>query len=146
MKCGSAQACQNCVCRLGMLALVILVLAVGTAFFHPRMPSYQQGKMEDGAILLANLPDEVLWVDARSDAEYQLGHIPGAVLLHEDNWESLLPGLLQQWHPEQTVVVYCGAQSCHLSRAVAERLRRDFPEMKVFHLQEGWEGWQQTRN
>ncbi len=145
MKCDPAKDCRNHLCQLRILALIIFFLAAATAFFHPRMPSYQQGKMEDGAILLANLPEHVLWVDARSDAEYQAAHIPGALPLHEDAWESLLPGILEHWQPEQTVVVYCGARSCHLSKAVADRLRRDFPEMKVYHLQEGWEGWLKTR-
>lgn len=79
----------------------------------------------------------VAWVDARTRVEFEVGHVPGAILLNEDTWESLLPQFLAQWQPRQRVVVYCSA-SCESSRRVALRLRRAGVE-EVHVLEGGWD-------
>ena len=85
--------------------------------------------------------DNVIWVDARPDNEFERDHIPGAILLNEDSWNELLPQFLGQWSPEKRVVVYCSAQSCNASREVAKRLRDEAQLKNVFVLDGGWEGW-----
>jgi len=85
--------------------------------------------------------DNVIWVDARPDNEFERDHIPGAILLNEDHWNELLPQFLGQWSPERKVVVYCSAQSCNASREVAKRLRDEAQLKNVFVLDGGWEGW-----
>ena len=85
--------------------------------------------------------DNVIWVDARPDNEFEGDHIPGAILLNEDRWTDLLPQLLGQWSPEKKVVVYCSAQSCNASREVAKRLRDEAQLRNVFVLDGGWEEW-----
>ena len=85
--------------------------------------------------------ENVIWVDARPDNEFEGDHIPGAILLNEDRWTDLLPQLLGQWSPEKKVVVYCSAQSCNASREVAKRLRDEAQLRNVFVLDGGWEEW-----
>jgi rhodanese-related sulfurtransferase len=85
--------------------------------------------------------DNVIWVDARPDNEFERDHIPGAILLNEDRWNELLPQFLGQWSPERNVVVYCSAQSCNASREVAKRLREEAQLKNVFVLDGGWEEW-----
>ncbi len=78
-----------------------------------------------------------LWVDARTQSEFDADHMAGAVLVNEDNWEALLPVFLAQWQPGQTVVVYCGA-GCESSRRVALRLRlAGVNDIRV--LEGGWD-------
>jgi len=83
----------------------------------------------------------VLWVDARSAADFALAHIPGALRLTEDDWNELLPGLLKEWEPDSAVVVYCSSRSCHASEEVAKRLREEVGLKPVFVLRGGWEAW-----
>jgi rhodanese-related sulfurtransferase len=95
--------------------------------------------------------DTVMWVDARPAEEFENDHIPGAILLNEDDWNGLLPQFLGQWSPDKRVVVYCRAQSCNAAAEVARRLREE-AQLKdnegkncVFVLEGGWEEWLKTR-
>ena len=85
--------------------------------------------------------DKVLWVDARPRAKFDSGHIDGAVLLNEDEWDQLVPAFLDAWEPEKTVVVYCDGGSCDASHAVARRLREDLKLENVRVLKGGWKAW-----
>lgn len=80
-----------------------------------------------------------LWIDARPDEQFAHGHFPNALQLNEDRWNELLPGVLAAWSPEKKVVVYCGAEECGSSRAVAQRLREEAQLKNVFVLEGGWE-------
>jgi rhodanese-related sulfurtransferase len=85
--------------------------------------------------------DKVLWVDARSRAKYDHEHIPGAVLLNEDDWNKLLPRFLDAWDPDVPVVVYCDGGSCEASHHIAERMRTELKIEKVHVLKGGWSAW-----
>ncbi len=87
--------------------------------------------------------DRVLWVDARPRAKFDAGHIDGAVLLNEDEWDGLVPAFLDAWEPEKTVVVYCDGGSCDASHAVARRLREELKLENVRVLKGGWKAWPQ---
>jgi rhodanese-related sulfurtransferase len=84
----------------------------------------------------------VLWVDARGEEAFAKGHVPGAMHLDEDEWDTLLPALLAAWSPERKVVVYCSRETCNASHAVAERLRHEVQLKNVYVLQGGWEEWE----
>ena len=85
--------------------------------------------------------ENVIWVDARPDADFARDHVPGAVSLNEDRWNELLPQFLAAWSPGKKVVVYCSAESCDLAREAAERLRKEAQISDVFVLEGGWEAW-----
>jgi rhodanese-related sulfurtransferase len=85
--------------------------------------------------------DNAIWVDARSDEEFDHDHVPGAASLNEDRWNELLPQFLERWSPEKRVIVYCSAESCNAAREVAKRLRDEAQIKNVFVLQGGWEEW-----
>ena len=87
--------------------------------------------------------DQVQWVDARPRAKFEQGHIPGAVLLNEDEWDRLVPAFLDAWEPEKVVVVYCDYGSCDASHAVARRLREDLKLEHVHVLKGDWQQWPQ---
>ena len=66
-----------------------------------------------------------LWIDARSRADYEAGHVDGALLLNEESWIELLIPVIERWQPGTPVVVYCDSHRCQASRKVAERLRTE---------------------
>ena len=88
--------------------------------------------------------DKVQWVDGRSRAKFDEGHIPGAVLLNEDEWDRLVPAFLEAWEPEKIIVVYCDGGSCDASHAVARRLREDLKLENVRVLIGDWKRWPQN--
>lgn len=82
---------------------------------------------------------DLIWVDARSRDEYDRGHVPGAILLNEENWNSLLGNLFEAWQPPRTIVVYCNV-GCQTSQKVADRLR-DLGIEPVYVLKGGYDAW-----
>ncbi|MCC5805352.1 MAG: rhodanese [Opitutales bacterium] len=122
------------------------ILAVVTAWMHPRAPTYSEGRLEAGEITLSmahRFEGNVLWIDARAAYEYEAGHIPGAVLLNEDDWDESLFRFFDAYadDPDALIVVYCGQEGCQSSKAVAARLRREAGLEQVYHLQGGWAAW-----
>ena len=88
----------------------------------------------------------VIWLDARHLPEYEAGHIPGALLLNEYDWENLLiaafPSITEA--PEGApVIIYCDGQQCAASRAVRDRLRQTpLGDRELLILRGGWPAWQ----
>src|SRR4051794_10750419 len=63
--------------------------------------------------------DKVLYVDARPRQRYDAGHIRGAILLNEEQWDSLFPLFSDAFDPDKTIVVYCDGGGCEASHEVA---------------------------
>ena len=127
-----------------LLSALAFVPAIGEAIYFRNKVSWQSPVPASELVTVdqaRSWGDNVIWVDARPDNEFERDHIPGAILLNEDRWTDLLPQLLGQWSPEKKVVVYCSAQSCNASREVAKRLRDEAQLRNVFVLDGGWEEW-----
>jgi rhodanese-related sulfurtransferase len=127
-----------------------LLPAVGHAlYFRDKVPWHTRIAESDlvGVDLARSWGADVIWVDARPDADFERDHVPGAISLNEDRWNELLAQFLtQQWSPDKKIVVYCSSQSCNLAGDVARRLREEamLPnEIRV--LRGGWEEWLRTR-
>jgi rhodanese-related sulfurtransferase len=119
--------------------------AIGQAIYYRNAASWQQPPVDSAPVTMAQATDwgdAVLWIDARSEEQFASGHVPGALRLNEDEWNTLLPQVLAAWSPERKLVVYCSRQSCNLSHEVAERLRKEAGLKNIFVLQGGWEEWQ----
>jgi len=125
-----------------VLGLALIPALVSGAF---QLQWNAETPTSNGEVTLAmvhNWGDKVLWVDARSRAKYDHAHIPGAVLLNEDEWNSLIASFLDAWDPDVPVIVYCDGGSCDASHAVADRLRKEYPQVTKLHvLKGGWSAW-----
>jgi len=131
-----------------LLIALAFVPAIGEAIYFRNKVSWQSPIPASELVRVEQARswgDNVIWVDARPDDEYERDHIPGAFSLNEDRWNELLPQFLGQWLPEKKVVVYCSAQSCNASREVAKRLREEAQLKNVFVLDGGWEGWLKSK-
>ena len=139
--------------RPSLVRQVLLLLglaflpAIGQAIYYRNLASWHQPPVDSGLVSVAQAKgwgDTVLWVDARPEEAFARGHIPGAILLNEDEWDAQLRTFLTAWSPERKIVVYCSAQSCNASHAVAERLRNEAGLQNIYVLEGGWEGWQKA--
>lgn len=79
------------------------------------------------------------FVDAREKAEYEEGHLRGAVNMpssaiyeNADSVTAIIP-------PDARVIVYCGGGQCEASHNVSDALRRDFAYQNVVIYTKGWE-------
>lgn len=120
------------------LILVAACCSVVAYFAHPKAPSFT---MDAFSISLeaAQEAEGVQWVDARTDEDFERGHLEGAILLNEERWEELLTGFLDVWSPDAPTIVYCSSQSCLRSHEVAERLREELGIETIYSLEGGWE-------
>src|SRR5258708_24432722 len=73
-----------------------------------------------GGIRLLRLAEaQALWhepstifLDVRSTTDYEFGHISGAILLPEEQFETLFPELKPRLERARVIVVYCKSVDC----------------------------------
>ena len=129
-----------------LILLVALVPAGVTAVVHPRRPPWSGETLAPGEEKLKTVlswGSSALWLDARSRRAYEAEHVPGALLLNLEEWDSLFPRFLDQWSPDRRIVVYCDSKSCEMSHEVAARLERS-GFSSVYVLKGGWEEWKKA--
>ncbi len=80
-----------------------------------------------------------LFVDAREGPYYAMGHVPGALLLPEPEFEAAFARLEPRLRAALDVVVYCSGFGCEASHIVARRLKERGVPAAVLH--EGWPAW-----
>ena len=130
--------------QAAILAALAIVPAFGQAIYFRKNISWRSPtpRSEMVTVDLARAwGKSAIWVDARPDEEFERDHVPGAISLNEDRWNTLLPKFLAAWSPDKKVVVYCSSLSCNASREVARRLREEAQLKSVFVLEGGWEAW-----
>ena len=85
--------------------------------------------------------DEALFVDARSQNDYDNGHIPGAVSLPVGRFEERIESFLNRYPAEQPIVTYCSGRTCEDSHNLAQFLSDvGFTNVRVFI--DGFPGWE----
>jgi 3-mercaptopyruvate sulfurtransferase SseA len=81
-----------------------------------------------------------LFVDVRSAADYDCGHIAGAISLPWEEFEQRLPELKPRLERARTLVVYCKSVDCGKSLWSALSLRNaGLPQAKIYP--DGWNEW-----
>ncbi|EEF62543.1 rhodanese-like domain-containing protein [Pedosphaera parvula] len=74
-------------------------------------------------------------IDVREEEDYRQGHVPGAINLPKERWETL-EGLSK----DRTNVLYCYNPVCHLAAtAGVEFASKGFP---VMEMEGGFKAWQ----
>jgi rhodanese-related sulfurtransferase len=126
--------------RMAVLGAAAGVLALLLAGLHPQRQAVAAGVRALGWEQAQALSPSPLWIDARSRAEFEAGHVPGAVWVSEEDWQGGLIRLAPMLRAGRPLGVYCGSASCASSARVAQRLRRDLDWQEVFVLRGGWEG------
>lgn len=121
---------KKIVLQVACIGLLALLPAVVVAFAHPKRLPWRFEAFLNGP----------LWVDARSLTDYRKSHVPAALPLNEDEWDRLLPSVLEAWFPGRLLVVYCDGKRCDDSHSVARRLRVTGID-RVYVLKGGWEDW-----
>ena len=85
--------------------------------------------------------NEALFVDARSQNDYDNGHIPGAVSLPVGRFEERIESFLNRYPPEQPIVTYCTGRTCEDSHDLAQYLSDvGFTDVRIFI--DGFPGWE----
>ena len=78
--------------------------------------------------------ENIVVIDVRAEEDYRKGHVPGAVNLPEDQWQTL-QGLCK----DVPNILYCYSQTCHLASQAAQLFaRQSYP---VMEMEGGFEAW-----
>ena len=84
-------------------------------------------------------------LDARPEIFHRLGHVPGALSLSRDEFESDYAKQRARLEPmrDEPVVVYCSSASCEDSQMVADALAK-LGYRRVLVFKGGWDEWSQA--
>lgn len=150
-------------------ALLLLVLAVSIAFvvnqFSPvgiaLIGQWDQDKgvisaqakdeIHDGRLVIDNIKiaklsydgDKTLFVDARSNDDYNEGHIKGAISLPVGEFDERVGNLLDDYSPDQSIITYCSGRTCEDSHRLAQMLI-DLGYENVSIMVDGFPGWKEN--
>ena len=127
---------------------ILLLTAIGIAYSLVGGLSPLPGtgpRLEAGEIHLADAQAlNAIWLDARTIKEFEESHLPGALFLDENGWDTGLLELMDTWLIQpRPIVIYCGTEACETSKRIAERLRKSLPDAEIYSLKEGSIAWQE---
>jgi len=117
--------------------------AKGVITADPQMAEERKLQEIDSVAWAKEIYDKghVLFVDARSQNNYEQGHIPGAVSLPLGQFDEMIESFLGKHALDQPMVTYCSGRTCedshHLARLLLEA---GFTDVRVFI--DGFPGWE----
>ena len=95
--------------------------------------------VKDAALLF--ITGRAVFLDARSQYEFQQGHVQGAISLPPREFASQYQDIKPQLAGKEAVITYCDGDRCPLSHALAKHLR-DAGVKNVYVMVNGWTLWQ----
>jgi rhodanese-related sulfurtransferase len=87
--------------------------------------------------------NQAIFADARHAADYEAGHIKGALHLFPADQDAWLPDLVSTTDTRIAIVSYCDGEDCHLATELAELLYLNGFE-NVYYLKNGWTQWREN--
>jgi rhodanese-related sulfurtransferase len=101
-------------------------------------PASGEISLKDAAMLF--LSGRAVFLDARSQYEFGLGHIQGALSLPPRNFASDFQDVKPQLAGKDAVITYCDGAECTLSHSLAVHLQNAGVK-NVYVLKNGWSLW-----
>jgi rhodanese-related sulfurtransferase len=137
---------MNALAQAACIAAVALAAAGGTWLVKGppgRQLHCDPAVLKPDEVCLDSIPagDGVVWVDARSRADWEKNGVPGSLLWNLDPAEDMQAfeaGVAMRISETPRVVVYCGDENCGVSRQVADRIRNLDLGAEVSVLHGGW--------
>jgi rhodanese-related sulfurtransferase len=137
---------MNALAQLAVITGIALAAAGGTFLIKgppQRALRCDPATIKPDEVCLEQIPADsaVVWVDARSRADWQKNGLPGSVLWNLDPAEDATAfeaEVAMKIAETPRAIVYCGDENCGVSRQVAERIRKIGLEVEVSVLHGGW--------
>jgi Rhodanese-like domain len=137
-------------------ALIVLLIAIApaiaTGLWHPNRPDWSEPIAGPGQVLLETARDKnnaawrhTIWIDTRPFEEYRIRTAPDAINLRMDTWDKLIVMVRQARQFSDTKFVVFGEDDNDPNaKSVAERLRKEEPQLDVYTLVRGWKAWEKV--
>lgn len=83
----------------------------------------------------------IVFLDARYPADFEEGHVRGAINLPWEEFDEYAPGVLRSLPKDEEIIAYCDGTECETSLLLArELIELGYENIKVFFG--GWQEWQ----
>ncbi len=106
---------------------------------------YQDVSFADAVAIFKDPGTELgvnIFVDARNDAAYEEGHIPGAIQADHYRLEDYMDNLLDFAAGAEKIVVYCNGGNCEDSVLLCgDLIEFDVPFENIYLFSGGWKAW-----
>jgi len=147
------QAAKEALILIGTAVVVALAVHAVRPYKIARLPAavdhesvppsqtesgYAEISLEDARRLYEE--ERAIFADSRHAADFEAGHIKGAVNLYTADQTVWLPKFLAATDPTAEIVTYCDGEDCHLAQALAELLFFNGFD-NVRYLKNGWTRW-----
>jgi rhodanese-related sulfurtransferase len=84
-----------------------------------------------------------IFLDARLEVDYKIGHIPKALSLPFEEFEQYYPEVEPLLSKDKNIITYCDGTECETSLFLARLLKeRGFENLKIFFG--GWSEWEKA--
>ena len=81
-----------------------------------------------------------IFIDARTQADYERGHIPGALNIYAMDFKSQAEEILKDIPYETMFIVYCDGEGCELSQSLAKDMELSgYQNIRILYA--GWKSW-----
>ncbi|MCK4732861.1 MAG: hypothetical protein KAT65_10440 [Methanophagales archaeon] len=126
----------------GALILMLLLLLLSSNFAYaeltpplPGAPTYIDIGVEKANEMLAENPGQIILLDVRTDGEYDIEYIPGAINIPLSDLENRIDEL----DKSKTIIVYCksGSRSGTASETLAQH------DFLVYNMLDGINAWKE---
>ena len=131
-----------------IIVVLTLVAATATHYFHPRAPAWYlvDETLNDDEVSVPEIEKrwhgDVFWIDARMREQFEKEHIPGAILINEQELDNLiLENIDKLQDNKKPIVIYCDGLACHASKKMRTYLTENMGIMNVYVLKGGWPAW-----
>lgn len=131
-----------------LLLALTFVAAVATHAWHPKAPAWYltSEPLKDDEVDMKMIQErwqgEVLWIDARLREHFEKAHVPGALLLNDQERDALLTEHIDKLQDNaKPVVIYCDGHACQASRKMRTYLMETMAMQNVWVLHGGWPAW-----
>lgn len=98
--------------------------------------------LKQDEICLEQVPEGVLWIDARPRAEWEKNGVPGSILWNleaSEDAQAFEAEAAAKIIENPNVVVYCSNENCGISRQVADKILNLNLDAEVKVLRGGWQ-------
>ena len=93
---------RSLVRQILILLGIAFLPAIGQAVYYRNIASWHAPPADSAPVTVAEAKkwgDTVFWIDARAETDFEKAHVPGAIRLNEDDWNTLLPAFWRRGLP-----------------------------------------------
>ena len=127
-----------------LILLAALVPAGVSALVHPRRPPWSGEALLPGEVKLKTVlawGPKVLWIDARSQNEYEAGHVQDAFQMSTEDFNG--SEVLNYLDKDGPLVVYCSGGQCDASKNLVKLLQlAGYKQARI--MEDGYPAWKQA--